>query len=282
MGRKNIEAIYPLSPSQQGILFETLSASVSGIHIEQFSCSLRGNLDLLAFEHAWQRVVEQHAILRTAFVWKGQDEPLQVVLEQVKVPLDWQDWTSFSSSRQQEKLGAYLKTDRLRGFKLAKAPLMRLALFRTNENESQLIQTNHHILFDGWSRVLILKEFLTLYEAFSIGHDLSLKPSRPYKDYIDWLIRQDLSAMEEFWRKSLQGFRRPTPLGVKAESSRFTGQENRYGKQKALLPMSAILALNTTRIRLMSTPESGQDLRGYAASKRRAAPSFGETVLVVV
>ncbi len=39
---------------------------------------------------------------------------------------------------------------------------------------------------------------------------------------------------------------------------------------------------NATRIRLMSTPESGQDLRGYAASKRRAAPSFGETVLVVV
>src|ERR1043165_7878088 len=99
MGAKNVEAIYPLSPQQRGMLFESARASDSGIHIEQLIRRFTGELNFSAFERAWQAVVDRHSILRTAFAWKDQDEPLQVALRQVKVPIQRFDWRGVESSR---------------------------------------------------------------------------------------------------------------------------------------------------------------------------------------
>ncbi|MCC5626174.1 alpha/beta fold hydrolase, partial [Nostoc sp. CHAB 5715] len=243
MSQKNIEAIYPLSLSQQGMLFESLSAPESGIHIEQSIWSLQGELDLAAFERAWLRVVGRHSLLRTGFVWKDQDEPIQVVLQRVKVPLEQQDLRGFSLPQQQEKLENYIKMDRIRGFALTKAPLIRLAIFQMDENAHYVVWTFHHIIIDGWSLALILKEFLTFYKAFTKGQDLSLEPSRPYKNYIAWLKQQEQSQAEAFWQKKLQGFKMPTPLATVAAPGSFSAQKKHYGKQKACLPASATEAL---------------------------------------
>ncbi|MEH2261609.1 amino acid adenylation domain-containing protein [Nostoc sp.] len=242
---KNIESIYPLSPSQQGMLFETISASESGIHLEQCILNLQEDLNSLAFERAWQRLIERHSILRTAFIWEDRDQPLQVVLKEVEVSLEQQDWCGFSLSQQQEKLGTYLTTDRLRGFEMTEPPLMRLALFRVGSNAYQFVWTSHHILTDGWCVPLIFKEVFAFYEAFSRGQDLLLEPSHPYRNYITWLKQQDLSQAEAFWRDKLQGFKSPTPLGIEAEPVNFSAQEERYGEQKACLPATATAALQS-------------------------------------
>src|SRR6188474_1261320 len=104
MGRRDVEAIYPLAPTQQGMLFETLCAPGSGINIEQWSCTLEGPLDVAAFEAAWRRVLARHAMLRTGFVWKEQDEPLQVVLREVDLPFEVHDWRSLGASEQRDRL----------------------------------------------------------------------------------------------------------------------------------------------------------------------------------
>jgi len=75
-----VESIYPLSPMQHGMLFHSLSAPDSGVYFEQLSCELREEVDLEAFRGAWQRVMDRHPILRTAFDWESLDEPVQVVL----------------------------------------------------------------------------------------------------------------------------------------------------------------------------------------------------------
>jgi thioesterase domain-containing protein/acyl carrier protein len=245
MAEQNIEAIYPLSPSQQGMLFETLATAEAGIHIEQLISHWQGDIDLAAIEEAWQRVVQRHAILRTTFIWQNQDEPLQVVLRRVKVPLEWQDWRGFSSPQQQERLATYLRQDRQRGFKVTRAPLLRLALFQLGEHAYQCVWTFHHILMDGWCMPLILKEVLAYYEAFSSGQDVFMPPSRPYRDYIAWLKQQDLSQAETFWRKKLQGFTMPTPLGIPAAPGSFAGPEERYSQQQARLSASATAALQS-------------------------------------
>ncbi|MEH1938078.1 MAG: amino acid adenylation domain-containing protein [Nostoc sp.] len=242
---KNIESIYPLSPSQQGMLFETLSASESGIHLEQCILNLQEELDSLAFEKAWQRVVDRHSIFRTAFIWEDQDQPLQVVLKGVEVSLEQQDWRGLSLSQQQEKLETYLSADRLRGFEMTEPPLMRLALFQVGSNAYQFVWTSHHILTDGWCVPLIFKEVFAFYEAFSRGQDLSLEPSYPYRDYIVWLKQQNLSQAEAFWRGKLQGFKSPTPLGIEAEPVNFSAEEERYGEQKTRLTASATAALQS-------------------------------------
>ena len=64
----NVEEFYPLSPMQRGMLFHSLYAPDSGAYVEQTSCVLEGELDTDAFGLAWQKVVDRHPILRTAFI----------------------------------------------------------------------------------------------------------------------------------------------------------------------------------------------------------------------
>jgi non-ribosomal peptide synthetase component F len=232
MNKKNIEAIYPLSPTQQGMLFETLYAPHSGIHLEQSICTLQGNVNVSACEQAWQKMITQHSVLRTGFVWKEQEQPLQVVLRQVAVPLEQQDWRAYSLLEQQAQLQAYLQSDRDRGFNLSQPPLMRLALFQTDDHNYQLVWTSHHILMDGWCNSLLFQEFLSFYQALSQGQDLHLKPVRPYKDYIAWLKQQDELQVTEFWQKNLKYFTKTTPLGITAEPLIDSANKPKYGEQE--------------------------------------------------
>ncbi len=95
----------------------------------------------------------------------------------------------------------YLQSDRLRGFDLTHAPLMRLALFRLGEAEYHLIWTLHHILLDGRSFPLLLQEVFARYEALCQGQTLTLATPRPYRDYIEWLAHQDRASAKEFWQQ---------------------------------------------------------------------------------
>jgi amino acid adenylation domain-containing protein/non-ribosomal peptide synthase protein (TIGR01720 family) len=239
--KKNIEAIYPLSPSQQGMLIETLSAPQSGIHIEQSVLRLQGDLDVNALTRAWQRVIERHPVLRTAFIGEDLEEPLQIVLKWVRVPWQCQDWRSLPPGRQQEQLERYIDNDRSQGFELTQAPLLRLAVFQTDEQTYELVWTHHHILMDGWCTALLRQEVLRLYNAYRQGQDLWLEPRPPYGNYLAWLKRQELPAAEAFWRRLLQGFTGPTPLGRAAEP--VNPPEPRYGSQPAYLDRQESAAL---------------------------------------
>ncbi len=145
---KTVEDSYQLSPIQQGMLFHSLYAQQSGVDIEQIICRLHDNLDVSAFQQAWQQVLERHPVLRTSFDWEGDREPLQCVHRQVVIPLEQQDWCSLPAKEQQEQLQAYLQVDRQHGFQLNVAPLVRLALFQIGESEYQFVWTFHHALLD--------------------------------------------------------------------------------------------------------------------------------------
>src|SRR5215468_6095041 len=119
MPNKEVEAIYPLSPQQLGMLTESLAAPGSGIHIEQKIYELSGELEVLALKRAWEALVERHSILRTAFVWKSHDDPLQVVLRDVALPFEQHDLSQLSEAEQEERLGQYLEADRSAGFQPA-------------------------------------------------------------------------------------------------------------------------------------------------------------------
>ena len=211
---KNVEDIYPLSPMQQGMLFHTVYGSTPGVYLEQFNCILRGDLDLARFKRAWEKIVERYPVLRSAFVWKGLEEPLQVVRQQVSLPWYEADWSEVSPDEQRERLAVYLQHDRTRGFESNKAPLIRVAVIRLSDDAHQMVLTFDHLLLDGWSLSLVLKEVFVLYRAYGDGEELQLESSRPYSDYIAWLQRQDMNRAEQFWRRTLSGFTAPTPLVV--------------------------------------------------------------------
>jgi amino acid adenylation domain-containing protein len=241
---KNIEDIYPLSPLQQGILFHSLYASESGVYCVQWSCALHGNhMHVSAFRRAWRRVVDRHPVLRTAFNWKSYDEPFQVVYRQVELPWRQYDWQSLSAFDQEQQLKAFFIEDRKQGFALSNAPLMRLTLIRLAENAYQFVWTLHHLLLDGWSLSLLLKEVFQLYDAFCNGRELRLEACRPYGDYIAWLQQQDLSKGESFWRQTLKGFITPTALNVGRNHDSSVNKESDYDEQQMRLTAAATATL---------------------------------------
>ncbi|MFZ5915510.1 MAG: non-ribosomal peptide synthetase, partial [Chloroflexota bacterium] len=240
--KRNIEAVYALSPMQQGMLFHSLYAPESGVYLEQLSAILRGHLDVAAFERAWQRVTERHAVLRTSFVWKRLDKTLQVVHKRVSLPLELQDWRGLSSAEQDARLEAFLQADRNRGFNLAAPPLLRLALLRLADDAYRLVWSHHHLLLDGWSLPLLMREVRTFYQAFSQGRDLDMGPAHPFRNYIAWLQQQDQAAAEIYWRRMLQGFEAPTPLVVDRDPAQRRPDQG-YGEQETVLPQESTAML---------------------------------------
>lgn len=209
-----IADLYPCTPMQEGMLFQTLLAPKSGVYVERLVTRLEGPLDPVAFRAAWEGVFAQHSVLRTAFASDGLERPLQVVYERVPLDLKTHDWRGETPEVQEEKLATLLDTYYGEGFDLARPPLMRIALVRTAEAASWCVWVHHHIQMDGWSLPIVMMEFLARYEAARSGVQAMLPRTRPYRDYIAWLMKQDGVRAAAFWRERLAGFTSPTPLGL--------------------------------------------------------------------
>jgi amino acid adenylation domain-containing protein/non-ribosomal peptide synthase protein (TIGR01720 family) len=241
----NIEDAYILSPMQQGMLFHSLYAPEFSIYLEQFSYEITGELNQIAFENAWQKVVDRHSVLRTAFIWQNIEQPHQVVGKKVKLPWYYYDWKELNTEQQQENLDKLLKSDRNTGFSLSRAPLMRFSLIHLAKNRYQFIWTHHHLILDGWSVSLLLKEVMDFYQALSKNRELQLEKPQPYRNYIAWLQQQDKSQAETFWRKQLTGFTSPTSLGIDCQSIVLSTNDLIQKEQQLQLSAATTTALQS-------------------------------------
>ncbi|MEH2354895.1 non-ribosomal peptide synthetase [Nostoc sp.] len=245
MNQKNIEDIYELSPLQQGMLFHTLLVPNSGVYFEQFCYSLQTQLDVSAFNKAWQRVLDRHPILRTSFYWENLDKPYQVVYRQVDLPWEFQDWRQLSLEETEKQLEVFLAADRKRGFTLSQVPLIRLALIQVADSAYQFVFSYHHILMEGWSLTWLWKEFYEFYNAFCKGQDLHLEYPRPFREYISWLQQQDISKAEVYWRETLRGFTVPTPLMMDKAVDTLSSENEDHDCQQTLLSVTTTDGLNS-------------------------------------
>jgi amino acid adenylation domain-containing protein/non-ribosomal peptide synthase protein (TIGR01720 family) len=234
MRPENIESIYELSPTQQGLLFHSLYSPQSGMYAGQFTFTFT-DLDVAAFEQAWQRVMERHETFRTSFYWEETDKPLQVVARRVHLPFAHEDWRGSAPEEQESRLRQFLDRDRARDFDLARAPLMRLMLIRLGETAYEFIWTHHHLLLDGWSVGLVLKEVFSLYSARRSGAEPVPAQPRPFRDYVLWLRRQDAGRAERYWRARLSGLTRPTPLPGASASASPGASSVRYEERRVSL-----------------------------------------------
>jgi amino acid adenylation domain-containing protein/non-ribosomal peptide synthase protein (TIGR01720 family) len=227
-GKKALEDAYPLSPIQAGILFHTLYDASPEAYVVQLAWTLRGALDVPTFTRAWRAVVDRHPILRTAFEQDRLEEPLQIVKRRVPVAIAQMDISALSPADQAERIERYSTEDRRKGFNPTQAPLMRWSLLRLADGAHRFIWNSHHLLLDGWSTQLVVKEVFALYDAFLAGDEPRLERVVPYGEYIGWIRRQSQAPAEAFWRERLQGFSAPTPLGVDRPLGPGAGE--RYGE----------------------------------------------------
>ena len=237
---------YPLSPIQHGMLFHHLRSPHAGVDIEQMVVTLREAVDPIALQRAWEAMMQRHAVFRTSFAWEDRSVPVQLVQSTVLLPWEQHDWRALMPEARQRKLEAFLRADRQRGFDLTQAPLSRCTLLQWDACSWQLIWTFHHLLADGQSYPMLIREAFDRYEALRQGKELDL-PSLPlYKDFIEWLgyhHREQASRAETFWRAQLQGFVAPTSLPSTA--SHLSAEEPVHSAQAMQLAAATTTALHT-------------------------------------
>jgi amino acid adenylation domain-containing protein len=246
---RGIEDLYPLSPTQQGLLFHSLR-SESAVYIEQQVHVLRGDVDLAAWDRAWEAVLARHPALRTSFVWDDLDAPLQAVHNEVQLSLERLDWRAVPRGERESRLGDLVRAGAERPFDLRRAPLLRQTLIAMEDRVHVLVWAFHHLILDGWSRALVLRDWQTAYAACCQGRPAALPPAPPYRDFIAWLQRRDLAAAERFWRRELRGIEYPTPLPLPA------GANTGWGVEEVRLSLDSTAALRELARRHRLTPNT--------------------------
>lgn len=203
---RRIESTYALTPAQQGMLYHTLIAPGSGAYVAQMHCTLEGPLDANALRTAWDAVLAHHPALRAGFSWEKRATPIQAVVSSASMPWTALDWRDVPHGEHARRLSAFLADDRARGFDLRRPPLMRAALVRYADDRYELVWTAHHILLDGWSTAIVLRDLRAAYGAIASGAQPALVPTRPFRQFVDWLARRLTDATESYWSRALADF----------------------------------------------------------------------------
>ncbi|MCY7421231.1 MAG: amino acid adenylation domain-containing protein, partial [Chitinophagaceae bacterium] len=230
-----ISDVYKLSGLQQGMLFHTIYEPASGAYINQFFANLTNpNTEVLS--KAWQHLIAEHSILRSAFFNNDFNIPVQGVFRQVVLPVNEVDVSNLNAEQQKNYLNNFVESDRTAGFDIEVPPLMRLSLFRLNQTTFKMVWTSHHILFDGWSLHILFYKFLQAYEKLSSGRQLSIINEDPFSDYIHYLDNRDASPEEDYWRSYVKGVEDGTTLPVNQVAKKHNEKVLEY--KKHVLPIS--------------------------------------------
>jgi len=216
-----LQAVYPLTPLQQGLLFHVLRRPGGSAYVVQWQAELEGPLDALALRRAWEAAVACHPALRTAFAWERRDAPVQAVVSEVVLPWQQEDWVTQESVQepvhepaqaQEERLHQWLAEDRQQGFDLRRAPLMRLTLLRLGPALHRLVWTSHHLILDGWSTAIVLHDVMTAYADGLAGRAPVLTPPPPFQQHVQRLVQQDPALACSWWEPRLRGHPGPVDL----------------------------------------------------------------------
>src|SRR5690349_21848436 len=233
----------PLSFAQQRLwCLEQLQPGNPVYHLPT-AVRVKGPLDVAALEKTFAAIVERHEILRTTFETVN-GNPTQVIARAAGVTVPLIDLSSAVEERESESRRR-INEEILRPFDLSSGPLLRILLLRLADDEHIAIITMHHIISDGWSSTVLVRELGAFYDAFANGH-LSAIAELPlqYADYAlwqrEWLQGEVLESQLDYWRKQLNN---PQMLKLPLDYPRPPVQSFRGAKETATirLPVSEAL-----------------------------------------
>ncbi|MEW5930904.1 MAG: amino acid adenylation domain-containing protein, partial [Gemmatimonadota bacterium] len=216
----------PLSFAQQRLWLVDRIEPDSAAYNMPFPLRLRGGLDLRVLRASLDALVRRHEPLRTVFPEEG-GRPVQVVRPPRPVPLPMVDLRGLPGEARQAEAKRLSGAEAVRPFDLAAGPLLRGTLVRLDEEDHVLLFNLHHIVSDGWSMQVLVREVSVFYAAFARGEPADL-PELPvqYADFAvwqrEWLSGEVLEAQIGFWRERLEGA--PPLLEIPTDRPRRAGQ----------------------------------------------------------
>jgi amino acid adenylation domain-containing protein len=228
----------PLSFAQQRLWFIDQLEPGSAAYNVRYALRLRGLFDPAVLERSLTEIVRRHETLRTVFATVD-GEPVQVVLDVAPLLLPVMDLRSLYVESRQAEILRLAREEAVRPFDLAGGPLLRASVARLGEAEWGVLFTMHHIVSDGWSTGVLIREVSELYDALAEGREPVL-PELPvqYADYAawqrSWLTGETLEAELGWWRASLAGA--PPLLELPTDRPRPQAQDPRGASVRVSLP----------------------------------------------
>ncbi|MGB5978252.1 MAG: amino acid adenylation domain-containing protein, partial [Cyclobacteriaceae bacterium] len=204
-----VKDYYVVTPTQKRLwITEQLSSEIP-VYNSSGSYTIRKSVDRDIMQKVLMSLVERHEVLRTTF---------HMVDGELKQKIHQADRTGFQlmyedfehAADQEVNIQSLLHRESVYRFNLSQGPLIRVVLVRLGENDHQVIFTSHHIISDGWSLKILLKEFNLLYQAYEVGEQNPLSPlAIQYKDYAEWIHTQinseAIESSREFWMEKFSG-----------------------------------------------------------------------------
>ncbi|PSO55420.1 MAG: hypothetical protein BRC35_12075 [Cyanobacteria bacterium QH_10_48_56] len=205
------ERTFPLSFAQQRLWFLDQLEPGSHAYNIPVAARLSGELDVTALESALNEIVRRHEVLRATFQTDDRGDPVQVIEPELTLSLAVIDLRARLQTESEESVVRERATQEAQHpFDLSHAPLIRANLLRLADAEHVILLTLHHIIADGWSMGVLVRELAALYEAFSQGEPSPL-PELPiqYADYAVWqrqhLQGETWDSLLSYWRQQLGG-----------------------------------------------------------------------------
>ncbi|GAA2070511.1 hypothetical protein GCM10009780_01580 [Actinomadura alba] len=201
----------PLSPLQEGFFYHAVAdESGAEVYVVQQTAELRGPVDAPALRRAAQALLARHDALRSGFRRHPDGRVVQFTADAVALPWREADLSGGDEPTRAQRFEALTAEERARPFDLGRPPLLRCVLVRHAPDRHVLILVFHHIVADGWSVPIMLRELLALYAPD--GETPRLPPVTPYREYLGRLASRDRDAAREAWRAALAGLDGPTRL----------------------------------------------------------------------
>ncbi|WP_157123959.1 non-ribosomal peptide synthetase, partial [Nocardia pseudovaccinii] len=220
---RGLSDVWPLSPMQSGMHFDsTFDPDAGDNYTVQTMIGLSGAVDGERLRRAAQAVVDRHDILRAAFVETAAG-PCQIVLDHAEIPFREIDLADGGNAESPADPGSIAAADAAAGFDLSAPPLLRLTLIRLDAGSFRLLVTNHHVILDGWSMPLLMRELLDYYG--SPAHIDAAGPAPSYRDYLAWLGRQDSDASKAAWAQAFSDVEAPTRVSREAAAGAASAAE---------------------------------------------------------
>ncbi|MFD3747686.1 amino acid adenylation domain-containing protein [Nocardia sp. NPDC058633] len=261
--------LLPLSPLQEGLLFHAIRDGSDDVYTLSARVDLHGPLDGPRLSAAFDTVVGRHPTMAAAFHYEGLDQPVQAVPRSVGMPWREVDLSALPLRAAQaaaDRLEAEATRHR---FAVDRSPMLRATLIRMPGAAHRLVLNTHHLVIDGWSTPIVLREVLATY------HGDELPSPAPYSDYLAWIGSRDREAVRTAWSRRLAGFTEPTLVGTS------TSREREFRQWQVPLPESlatALAELGRRRGLTMNTLVQGTWALVLAALTGRTDVVFGATV----
>jgi nonribosomal peptide synthetase protein BlmV len=200
------EREHPLTSMQEGFLYDYLRNPSDSAGVVWWECHLEGRLDEERFRDAWLAVSRRHPILRTTFHWEVAGEPMQRIGGE---PVDCVGFADVRAMSAEEQATEFDRC-RTRPFRLNELPLLTVHVFRIADERWFVLVRHQHILLDGWSQQVLLRDVFRQYAGIPRDEGTAGQ----WEAYLRWLRHQSLERAVAYWRDALSDLPKRDLSGV--------------------------------------------------------------------